>query len=226
MDFSLNCAWLLDAYTWDANLPSGCRRKSHGTKLRNLILSGDLVPRDSAAVAIAREVKFRDMLNSTSTRHHHHSYKGYQHHHHRVPNPDVSSLAAPPPSSSNSGNRRTHIRSRSDATGLLLSPNGPGAVPGSLMTAPGGPASGSARKRLHLGDLTSGRAFDNGCACFESRVAAVNDLRGERTPCSCGAPRLAPQQEFIRALISIGKRLSSQSLPNKVQLTTSLPPQI
>ena len=105
MDFSLNCAWLLDAYTWDANLPSGyCKKRSHGTKLRNLILSGELVPRDS----IAREVKFRDMLNSTassssSTRHH--SHRGHPHHHHRVPNPDVSSLAAPPPSSSNSTNR-------------------------------------------------------------------------------------------------------------------------
>ena len=47
MDFSLNCAWLLDAYTWDANLPSGyCKKRSHGTKLRNLILSGELVPKD------------------------------------------------------------------------------------------------------------------------------------------------------------------------------------
>ena len=118
--------------------------------------------------------------------------------------------------------RRTHIRSRSDATGLLLSPNNPAGVaghPGSLVSAP---AAAAARKRLHLGDLTSGRAFDNGCACFESRVAAVNDLRGERTACSCGAPRLAPQQEFIRALISIGKRLSSQSLPTKVRLHTAI----
>ena len=119
--------------------------------------------------------------------------------------------------------RRTHIRSRSDATGLLLSPNNPVAGvaghPGSLLSAP---ATATARKRLHLGDLTSGRAFDNGCACFESRVAAVNDLRGERTACSCGAPRLAPQQEFIRALISIGKRLSSQSLPTKVRFHTAI----
>ena len=118
--------------------------------------------------------------------------------------------------------RRTHIRSRSDATGLLLSPNNPVAGvaghPGSLLSAP----ATTARKRLHLGDLTSGRAFDNGCACFESRVAAVNDLRGERTACSCGAPRLAPQQEFIRALISIGKRLSSQSLPTKVRFHTAI----
>ena len=86
------------------------------------------------------------------------------------------------------------IRSRSDATGLL-SPNSqcgqqslvPGVGGGGLHHGPSVPA--SARKRLHLGDLTSGRAFDNGCVCFESRAAAVNDLRGERTNCSCGAPR-------------------------------------
>ena len=38
-------------------------------------------------------------------------------------------------------------------------------------------------KRLTLGDLTSGRAFDNGCACFESCKAAVNDLKGRKTYC-------------------------------------------
>ena len=37
--------------------------------------------------------------------------------------------------------------------------------------------------RLTLGDLTSGRAFDNGCGCFESCKAAVNDLKGKKTNC-------------------------------------------
>ena len=32
-------------------------------------------------------------------------------------------------------------------------------------------------------------------------------------PGSCGAPRLAPQQEFVKSLISLGKRLSG--LPDK-----------
>lgn len=53
--------------------------------------------------------------------------------------------------------RRTHHRAQSDASALRL-------------------AAPSAR---HLGDLASGRAFDNGCLCGEQ--------------CSCGAPRLAPQ---------------------------------
>lgn len=53
--------------------------------------------------------------------------------------------------------RRGHHRSQSDASALrLATPSG-----------------------RHLGDLASGRAFDNGCLCGEQ--------------CSCGAPRLAPQ---------------------------------
>lgn len=53
--------------------------------------------------------------------------------------------------------RRGHHRSQSDASALRLAmPSG-----------------------RHLGDLASGRAFDNGCLCGEQ--------------CSCGAPRLAPQ---------------------------------
>ncbi|XP_037303096.1 phosphatidylinositol 4-kinase beta-like, partial [Manduca sexta] len=47
----------------------------------------------------------------------------------------------------------------------------------------------------HLGDLASGRAFDNGCVCGEQ--------------CSCGAPRLGPQIQFLTALTNIGRRLAS-----------------
>jgi len=42
VDFSLQCAWLLDAYSSDASLPT--QKKSHGTKLKNLILSEELRP--------------------------------------------------------------------------------------------------------------------------------------------------------------------------------------
>ncbi|CAH0605757.1 unnamed protein product [Chrysodeixis includens] len=68
--------------------------------------------------------------------------------------------------------RRGHHRSQSDASALRL------AVP-------------SGR---HLGDLASGRAFDNGCLCGEQ--------------CSCGAPRLAPQIQFLTSLTNIGRRLA------------------
>ncbi|KAL4706894.1 hypothetical protein ACJJTC_012353 [Scirpophaga incertulas] len=68
--------------------------------------------------------------------------------------------------------RRGHHRSQSDASALRLAmPSG-----------------------RHLGDLASGRAFDNGCLCGEQ--------------CSCGAPRLAPQTQFLNALTSIGRRLA------------------
>ncbi|XP_052740645.1 phosphatidylinositol 4-kinase beta isoform X1 [Bicyclus anynana] len=68
--------------------------------------------------------------------------------------------------------RRGHHRSQSDASALrLATPSG-----------------------RHLGDLASGRAFDNGCLCGEQ--------------CSCGAPRLAPQIQFLTALTNIGRRLA------------------
>ncbi|XP_013138968.1 PREDICTED: phosphatidylinositol 4-kinase beta isoform X1 [Papilio polytes] len=68
--------------------------------------------------------------------------------------------------------RRGHHRSQSDASALRI-------------TTPSG---------RHLGDLASGRAFDNGCLCGEQ--------------CSCGAPRLAPQTQFLTALTNIGRLLA------------------
>jgi len=50
------------------------------------------------------------------------------------------------------------------------------------------------------GDLSSGRAFDNGCTCHH-------------VECRCGAPRLRAQLEFVGALVNISKRLSQ--LPTK-----------
>ena len=63
------------------------------------------------------------------------------------------------------------------------------------------------------GDLNSGRAFDSGCSCHQSTEGVYNDLLGRSTVCHCGAPRLAPEHEFVKALMNIGKRL--QSLPTK-----------
>lgn len=39
--------------------------------------------------------------------------------------------------------------------------------------------------KLCLGDISSGRAFDNGCTCFHSCQGVVNDLRGKLTECIC-----------------------------------------
>lgn len=70
-------------------------------------------------------------------------------------------------------------RSQSDATGLL---NGSLSLSTKLYQTP---------VRLCLGDLSTGRAFDNGCTCFESVRGTVNDLLGHKTVCTCGVSRVA-----------------------------------
>jgi phosphatidylinositol 4-kinase B len=100
--------------------------------------------------------------------------------------------------------KKTHHRSQSDATGMLHNFKKPVMPP----------------VKLCLGDLGSGRAFDNGCLCFETQRGAVNDLLGQQTVCSCGAPKLASEKEFLKALIDIGKMLTS--LPTKIEKTSRL----
>ncbi len=68
-------------------------------------------------------------------------------------------------------------------------------------------------KTYAVGDLTSGRAFDNGCSCHQSSAGRLNSLVGRHTECYCGAPRLQPQLQFIKSLMDIGKKL--QQLPTK-----------
>ncbi|GJQ84441.1 fwd [Trypoxylus dichotomus] len=166
VDFSLKCAWLLDAYSSDPSLPS--KKKPLGIKLRNLILSDELRPKDQ---------KMTSSYNGTSEK-----------------------LIVPAATTA----KKTHQRSQSDASALQ---------------------SGIIRRTNHnvklcLGDLSSGRAFDNGCLCFDTCEGVVNDLRGQRIQCSCMAPRLAPELQFMQALISIGKLLSS--IPTKEAKTTRL----
>lgn len=100
--------------------------------------------------------------------------------------------------------KKTHHRSQSDATGMLHNFKKPVMPP----------------VKLCLGDLSSGRAFDNGCVCFETQRGAVNDLLGQQTVCSCGAPKLASEKEFLKSLIDIGKMLTS--LPTKIEKTSRL----
>lgn len=100
--------------------------------------------------------------------------------------------------------KKTHYRSQSDATGMLYNFKRPVIPP----------------VKLSLGDLSSGRAFDNGCLCFETQRGAVNDLLGQQTVCSCGATLLSSEKEFLKALIDIGKMLTS--LPTKIEKTSRL----
>uniref|UniRef100_A0ABD2X175 Phosphatidylinositol 4-kinase beta n=1 Tax=Trichogramma kaykai TaxID=54128 RepID=A0ABD2X175_9HYME len=171
VDFALKCAWLLDAYSSEAQLTS--KKKSHGTKLKTFILSDGLRPKDNKRLPILQV-------------------------------PTVAALSAG--QSLVSPNKKTHQRSQSDATGLFqsLRRNQPGKI----------------KNKISLGDLSSGRAFDNGCTCFDSCQGVVNDLRGQKTDCVCNAPRLAPELEFIGALITIGKLLST--IPTKEGKTSRL----
>ena len=130
------------------------------------------------------------------------------------------------------GFRPSHSRTRSDQTGIF---NGNIHKTASVTNL-----------KATIGDLMSGRAFDNNCNCYEQQLVnsqqsqannnvanhvneANNELNGideenkeneenvttrqeadkDRVnfECVCSAPRLAPELEFTKCLISIGKKL-------------------
>lgn len=213
--FALHCAWLLDAFSSDT---SHQRKKSHGTKFKNLILSDELRPKseaDSSFRGVCRPVAAPSQAlhrASIFTRIKEHPSPGSN------PGSPVGDLppSLPPctPLPPLGVGRRSHQRSRSDATVALGGGTGTTYTKSHRRT----PSSGSIKNCL--GDLNSGRAFDNGCNCFDSEEARCNALRGKTIDCLCGAPRLAPELEFVRSLISIGKRLSAQ--PTKEAKTSRL----
>ncbi|KAL4217995.1 Phosphatidylinositol 4-kinase beta [Mactra antiquata] len=173
VEFSVKCIWLLSAFSADVLKPTW--KTSQGLKLRNMILNEELVHHN-----------------------HKHGHRRNQSHHITM-SPDTSLN-----SSINSGilspaGKKTHTRSRSDATGIYIKP--------------GNSHSTNTLHNYVCGDLASGRAFDNGCVCHQSNEGMKNDLTGKEVTCHCGAARLAPQIEFIKALMSIGTRL--QQLPTK-----------
>jgi phosphatidylinositol 4-kinase len=113
-DFSLKCAWLLDAYSSDAHLPS--KKKSHGTKLKNLILSDELRPKEMDTVLARRSrvstggpgpdySKMKELASPTIPLS-------------PPPPPPPPPPPLPPATPVTSPNKKTHQRSRSDATGL------------------------------------------------------------------------------------------------------------
>jgi hypothetical protein len=97
VDFSLQCAWLLEAYS-PASLEGLTKKnRSHGIKLKNLIMSGELVPKSAngeSKKAITEAGSNSNKAYGPASNPHH----THQHHH-----------------------RRTHIRSRSDASALISS---------------------------------------------------------------------------------------------------------
>ncbi|XP_031734883.1 phosphatidylinositol 4-kinase beta isoform X1 [Anarrhichthys ocellatus] len=159
ISFSLRCAWLLGAYSSDMHIST--QRHSRGTKLRKLILSDELKPSGSRAR--------RDPLTLTLT--------------------PFCPLAASTGEHSLSPSKRTHQRSKSDATvSISLSSN--------LKRTASNPKVESSQD--------------------EDSSSSSDSLEFKTRP----PVRLAPQREFIKSLMGIGKRLAT--LPTKEQKTQRL----
>ncbi|XP_030043235.1 phosphatidylinositol 4-kinase beta isoform X2 [Microcaecilia unicolor] len=132
INFSLQCAWLLGAYSSDMHIST--QRHSRGTKLRKLILSDELKPAQ----------KRRELP-----------------------------VLGPAPDAGLSPSKRTHQRSKSDATVTI--------------------------------SLSSNL----------KRTSSNPKVENDEEPV-----RLAPEREFIKSLMAIGKRLAT--LPTKEQKTQRL----
>ncbi|GAV04312.1 hypothetical protein RvY_14613 [Ramazzottius varieornatus] len=107
--------------------------------------------------------------------------------------PEPMATMTPPGSVKKTG----HHRSRSDITG------------GSTTTSSAAPPAVAQHPvKSTIGDLASAKAFHSGCTCFESTVNVMHELKGEPVVCTCQAPRLAPEIEFVKALVKIGRNLT------------------
>ncbi|KAM7382774.1 hypothetical protein PAMP_002489 [Pampus punctatissimus] len=164
ISFSLQCAWLLGAYSSDMHIST--QRHSRGTKLRKLILSDELKP-------VGPRTR-RDPLTLTPFC------------------PLAAPAAGPGPlggEHSLSPTKRTHQRSKSDATvSISLSSN--------LKRTASNPKVESSQD--------------------EDSSSSSDSLEFKTGP----PVRLAPQREFIKSLMGIGKRLAT--LPTKEQKTQRL----
>lgn len=183
--FSLLIIWLLDSFCKDVSVPkftSISKRKSLGSKLKNLILSEEIKPKEMIPITIV------DLTNHQSFHKSHHG-----------------SAVTP-------AHKKSHHRSYSETT--FARNNNPSSTTPSLLLNP----------KESLGDLSSGRAFDNGCVCSEIPRPVTNEhyskailycpnVQQQQQSCSCGAAKLSPQLEFIKSLLNIGTNL--QAVPSK-----------
>lgn len=171
VDFSLKCHWLLEAYNFTAEAAiqqaaaaaaaaaaSDANARSTGSAATTTSTTGS-----KFYLALMRELDPRRELRRRELR----TSESF-----RQPGGPASRMLSPV--------KKTHHRSQSDATGLLTVPGGSGGASAFGMRAYQTPV------RLCLGDLSTGRAFDNGCTCFETVRGAVNGLLGHKTVCTCG----------------------------------------
>jgi len=228
---SLQLVWLLNAFCNDnvycsaaIPKPSNSRRKSLGLKLRNLILSEELRPKQQRLVqnhenSCHKPLQMRNncqnmshlnnLLKSTTIK-----CCSINYSHNNCNNTNNSDNQHNLIQQQQTKYNKTHHRSYSDATGCQsLSMKSYGLKPPGSSLAFNSNSLHSSSSKISLGDLTSGRAFDNGCVCFSCCLSVCNDLRGQKIQCHCGAPRLSAEYEFIKCLITIGLRL--QAVPTK-----------
>ncbi|XP_049542262.1 phosphatidylinositol 4-kinase beta isoform X2 [Anopheles darlingi] len=235
VDFSLKCVWLLEAYNFNMEMLSA--GGSNGIR-KHLTLLRELYPkRERVKTGTQNQQSSYQRLTEQQQQ----QQQQHQRDHDGTSATTINSLNLP----ALTAVRKTHHRSQSDATGMMggmmsVNPKLLYSQPPSTVAPVAGPAghlphlassvlhaphhpiigSGSSSRPVCLGDLSTGRAFDNGCVCFESVRGTVNDLLGQQTVCSCGAPKLAPEKEFMKSLIDIGKMLTC--LQTKIEKTSRL----
>ncbi|TRZ08367.1 hypothetical protein HGM15179_018744, partial [Zosterops borbonicus] len=191
IDFSLQCALLLGAYSSDMHIST--QRHSRGTKLRRLILSDELKPagrrRELGGVGVG-----------------------------------VGGVGGGPVGGVDTGlspSKRTHQRSKSDATvSISLSSN--------LKRTASNPKVESEEEVKIRGVLSGSSVGSCGVGVQGSdsnpRVKSEEEELSSSTESlekSLAPPaRLAPEREFIKSLMAIGKRLAT--LPTKEQKTQRL----
>lgn len=235
VDFSLKCAWLLESYNLNVLESMAIQHGGGGSNSGNAKATVGLV-----ANKVSRLYLLRELYPKRERKFHQHlvGVVGMMDHvlhvpdvqspmkktHHRSQS-DATGLLSGGCGGNSSGGSGGNTGSGGIAGG---SGAGSGVGPGGSLVGNGDLGRSrmlhglttSYPKPLALGDLTTGRAFDNGCLCFGTVRGTVNDLRGQKTVCACGAPKLLPEREFMKILIDIGRTLTS--LPTKSEKTTAL----
>ncbi|XP_065324121.1 phosphatidylinositol 4-kinase beta-like isoform X2 [Gordionus sp. m RMFG-2023] len=258
IDFALRCTCLLDAFQPDLNVS---RRKHRGLKLKEIIFTEDLKIRNVEADKLIKipSPPSENSLNNNLTTHDKPSIiKGDE----ITENSKIkTAISSNSDYSINCQQFRKkglhHYRSKSDATivgygksSIQSPPNLPDSNFNNLMAAYNYNynKSNSSLNFVHstvsqrvsflprgIGDINSGRAFDNGCTCISihpnSRINihnsndSMNPVIAEKMctlfhKCNCDAPKLIPQYEFLKALHKIGNKL--QMFASKDLRTTKL----
>ncbi|EDX07017.1 GD25715 [Drosophila simulans] len=203
VDFSLKCLWLLEAYNYQVDSLGNSHNSSRKSKL-----------------ALMKEIFSKKEHKQTQN---------------DLKSAGTGGLHVGEPRSVVALAKKTHHRSQSDATVLLADFRSPHTLSIShrmyqqppyttqtLLTTPAKLCLGPTPiTHCALGDLTSRpRILIHGCTCFETVRGQVNGLLGQRTLCSCGAPKTSPQKEFMKALMNVGKNLTSW--PSKAEKTSAL----